>query len=101
MFKRRPNKSTGSKLIEAKIKIGDRRSRVRVYTTYLAAAFLFGGGTVLIIASLFFPVPLTVATFGKDIFYHLTPLASSIIAFWFAKRESQIIQEEKKQDKKS
>lgn len=77
-----------------------RRSRVRVVVTYVAAAFLFGGGAIFIAILLFpdkvgFQVPdenggISVDSLieAKHLFTALLPIASSIVAFWFAGRFS-------------
>jgi len=62
-----------------------RRSLVRVLVTYIAAAFLFGGGAILI--GYF-------ALFAKDmekaitLFTTILPVSASIISFWFGTRGS-------------
>ena len=63
----------------------DRPARVRV--TYAAAAYVFGGSTLLI-AGLWIdaldPAKLTIA---KDVFMMVLPVATGIITYWFASRK--------------
>ena len=80
-----------------------RKSRVRVVVTYAATFFLFGGGAVFIWLLLFpgeLGIELKAGTEGdpdfvaintlseaKNLFMAILPIASSIIAFWFAGRK--------------
>ena len=59
-----------------------RRSMVRVYVTYAAAIFLFGGGAILI-ATLFFTGKTDEA---KDLFLAIMPVSAAVISYWFATR---------------
>lgn len=60
----------------------DRKSKVRVYVTYVAAGYLFLGGGLFIIYLI-----------GKDklsealtLFNTLLPVAAGFVSFWFAGR---------------
>lgn len=59
-----------------------RRAKVRVVITYIAAAFLFGGGAVFI--------SFLIWTGQKEdalhLFSALLPVAAAVISFWFAGR---------------
>ena len=59
-----------------------RRSMVRVYVTYAAAAFVFGGGAILI-AVLFF---MGKGDEAKDLFLAIMPVGAAVISYWFATR---------------
>ena len=63
-----------------------RKSQVRVRVTYIAAAFLFGGGGIFIILLI---------CFGKveealDLFLTLLPVSAAVISFWFAGRGGSV-----------
>ena len=69
-----------------------RRSKVRVYVTYAAAAYIFVGGAVfvaiLLLKSIFAKdgdVPQQLA-FAKDLYMAIVPLATTVITYWFATR---------------
>ena len=63
----------------------NRRSAVRVIVTYVATGFLFVVGAAL--------VGYFIATGdkddGKDIFLAILPIASAVITYWFAARQSE------------
>ena len=61
----------------------DRKSRVRVYVTYGAAAFLFLGGTVFII----FLISKEKLDEAISLFNALLPVSAAIISYWFAGRK--------------
>ena len=68
------------------------RSRVRIWITYAAAAFLFIGGPLLIAAFFYCGDACgsdgsTGRTTAKDLFLTILPVASSIVAYWFAGRK--------------
>ena len=60
-----------------------RRSKVRVYVTYIAAGFIFVGGGAFIAVLLF----LKEIDSAKDIFMAILPLATSVVTYWFATRQ--------------
>jgi hypothetical protein len=64
------------------------KSRVRVWITYLAAAFVFGGGAVLVLALGAGWVNAEDANVGamKDVFMTVLPIATGVITYWFADR---------------
>lgn len=79
--------------IEDRIKL--RRSRVRMWVTYGAAWFLFGGGALFVGYLAWNPVTEVpdgqvnnLAT-AKEIFFVLVPVATSIVTYWFAARRSE------------
>ncbi len=59
-----------------------RRSMVRVYVTYAAAIFLFGGGALLV-TTLFITGRVDDA---KDLFLAIMPVSAAVISYWFATR---------------
>lgn len=69
---------------DAEEKRENRRSAVRVVVTYIATGFLFIVGAAL--------VGYFIATGkhddGKDIFLAILPIASAVITYWFAARQS-------------
>ena len=62
------------------------RSRVRVVVTYGAAGFLFAGGFGLIIVALTTEVQSPGFRAAKDLFTTISPIATGVIAYWFASR---------------
>ena len=72
-----------------------KRSLVRRVASYLAALYLFAGGLFLVTAAIFqinanvesIPQNFMVA---KDIYMAILPVASGVIAYWFASREGFI-----------
>ena len=78
---------------EARIKIRDRKSKVRVYITYGAGLFLFLGGFTLIISVFIFSGADFNFAFAKDIFYFISNPSVAAISYWFAKRESEVLKE--------
>ena len=61
-----------------------KRSAVRVWVTYGAAAFLFAGGALMIVALLY------KGSYdeAKDIFLTVLPVSSAIVSYWFAGRST-------------
>lgn len=59
-----------------------RRSQVRVWVTYGAAAFLFVGGPILI------GILLCRSSYdeAKELFLTILPVSAAVISFWFAGR---------------
>ena len=61
-----------------------RKSNVRIAVTYIAAGFLFGGGTIFI--------AFLVWTGRRDeaisLFNAILPVSAAVISFWFAGRKS-------------
>ena len=73
-------------LIEARQEVA--KSRVRVYVTHLAAAFVFGGGAVLVVvlgAGWVNAGDANVIAM-KDVFMTVLPIATGVITYWFADR---------------
>ena len=73
-------------LIEARQEAA--KSRVRVYVTHLAAAFVFGGGAVLVVvlgAGWVNAGDANVIAM-KDVFMTVLPIATGVITYWFADR---------------
>ena len=62
--------------------IDERRSRVRVQVTYLAAGFLFVGGAAFIGAM----VLIKEYDIAKELFTTILPISASIVAYWFGTR---------------
>ena len=54
-----------------------RKSRVRIALTWMAGIYVFGGPWVVI---------LKCGTDAKDLFMSVLPVATGIVAFWFAER---------------
>jgi len=65
-----------------KLSLDERKAHVRVYVTYWATAFIFGGGVALMLTLLF----LNLHDEVLQVFNSLLPVASGIIAFWFGAR---------------
>ena len=72
-----------------------RKSWVRIVVTVMAALFLFGGGLwslkLLLDPALYAKDGdmLPNARAAVDMFMHLVPIASGILAFWFASRGTE------------
>lgn len=62
-----------------------RRSMVRMYVTYIAAAFVFGGGAALILYGILDDKD----TFAQDVFNVVLPVGTAIITYWFAGRSAE------------
>lgn len=62
-----------------------RRSMVRMYVTYIAAAFVFGGGAALILYGILDDKH----TFAQDVFNVVLPVGTAIITYWFAGRSAE------------
>lgn len=66
------------------------KSRVRVYVTYAAGIFVFGGGLFLMAAAGFGWLSdedgNPAFTNAKDIFMMVLPIATGILTYWFAER---------------
>ena len=63
-----------------------RRSLVRVWVTRWAAAYIFGGSTLLIVALWFDSVDGDKLQIAKDVFLTVLPVATGIVSYWFAGR---------------
>ena len=76
------NKMTEEELQRLERERDLRKSKVRIMVTYMATAFLFGGGSVFI--------SFLIWTGQRDsafnLFMTLLPVGASIISFWFAGR---------------
>lgn len=62
----------------------DNRSAVRMKVTYVATGFLFVVGAALVGYFITTGKP----DDGKDIFLAILPIASAVITYWFASRQS-------------
>lgn len=62
----------------------DNRSAVRMKVTYIATGFLFVVGAALVGYFITTGKP----DDGKDIFLAILPIASAVITYWFASRQS-------------
>ena len=62
----------------------DNRSAVRMKVTYVATGFLFVVGAALVGYFITAGKP----DDGKDIFLAILPIASAVITYWFASRQS-------------
>lgn len=72
-----------------------RRSLVRIVVTYIAAAYVFGGSTLLIGALWIDQLNDAKLNIAKDIFMMVLPVATGVITYWFASRKpSETNQEE-------
>ncbi len=69
-----------------------RKSKVRVYVTYIATGYVFGVGTflgLLCVASIWIPaIDDNALTVAKDFFLVVLPVATGIITYWFASRSA-------------
>ena len=63
-----------------------RRSLVRVWVTRCAAAYMFGGSTLLIVALWIDAVDGDKLQIAKDVFLTVLPVATGIVSYWFAGR---------------
>ncbi len=77
--------STGTESTTHKEERENRRSAVRMVVTYVAAGFLFVVGAAMI--GYFVSVEETIDD-AKDIFLAILPIASAVITYWFASRQS-------------
>lgn len=64
-----------------------RRSLVRIVVTYIAAAYVFGGSTLLIGALWLDQLDDEKLNIAKDIFMMVLPVATGVITYWFASRK--------------
>ena len=65
-----------------------RKSWVRIWVTYAAAAYVFGVSAMLIIAFLWFEeIKKDDLAAAKDIFMMVLPVATGVITYWFASRK--------------
>lgn len=76
-------------MTEEEIKLAERelnlrRSKVRVVVTYIAAAFLFGGGSIFIS----FLIWTGQRDLAFQLFTTLLPVGAAVISFWFAGRSN-------------
>ena len=69
------------------------RSAVRRWVTYIAAAFVFGGGTVMIIGLIIFGGETGISA-AKDLFTAILPIGTGVITFWFAGRSHEKAREQ-------
>lgn len=72
-----------------------RRSGVRIFVTRLAAIFVFGGTSILIIGALW----CCGFASAKDIFLAVLPVATGVITYWFADRSRGREQDDKQKPK--
>ena len=79
-----PAKPTNGKKSDAEEQREHNRSAVRMIVTYVATGFIFVVGAAI--------VGYFIATDkhddGKDIFLAILPIASAVITYWFAARQS-------------
>ena len=66
--------------VSTKEKTDAARSAVRRWVTYIAAAFVFGGGTVMIIGLISFGGETGVSA-AKDLFTAILPIGTGVITF--------------------
>ena len=64
------------------------RSRVRIVVTYIAAAFVFLGGALMIALFAFKGGEDGVET-AKDMFMTILPVGTAIVTYWFAGRSAE------------
>ena len=76
-----------------KEKTDSARSAVRRCVTYVAAAFVFGGGTVMIIGLVAFGGGDGIDA-AKDMFTAILPIGTGVITFWFAGRSHEKAREQ-------
>ena len=71
-----------------KERMDSRRSAVRLWVTYIAAAFVFGVGTLMI---LWFTIRGgdNGATSAKDLFVTILPVGTAVVTYWFAGRSAE------------
>ena len=73
--------------LTAKERNEQRRSRVRVWITYAAAAYIFGGSAVLIAALWIDNLSAEKLTIARDVFMMVLPVATGVVTYWFASRK--------------
>ena len=66
-----------------------RRNKVRVLVTYAAAVYLFVFGPLVVVCLFNAPKESGNVAAAKDMFMALLPIASGIVAYWFAARGSR------------
>ena len=76
-----------------KEKTDSARSAVRRSVTYIAAAFIFGVGTFMIIGLVAFGGENGIAA-AKDLFTTILPIGTGVITFWFAGRSYEKAREQ-------
>ncbi len=72
-----------------------RKSKVRVYVTYMATSFLFGGGALFIL----FLIIWKKHDEAISMFQTILPVSSAIISYWFATRGAEKKSESEKNSK--
>lgn len=78
------------------------KSRVRVIVTYLAAAFVFGGGALMVLAlgAGWVQASDVNVVAMKEVFMTVLPIATGVITYWFADRAaSKARQEDSSRDR--
>ena len=65
-----------------------RRSCVRIVVTYMAAAFIFVGGIIVFLGSLFDFIVGDNLNATKDLYLTILPIATTVVTYWFASRKS-------------
>jgi len=68
--------------------IESRRSWVRVYVTYGAAAFIFLGGLIVLAIGWSEKITDPKLTTIKDFYHSILPIATTIVTYWFATRKT-------------
>lgn len=63
-----------------------KKSNVRIYVTYIATIFIFGGGIGLI---LFFTLFEEEPDQAMRVFNAVLPIAAGIVTYWFATRSNK------------
>ena len=67
-----------------------RRSLVRMWITYIAATFVFGGGAGIILYALW----MRDTQLAKDTFNVVLPVGTAVVTYWFAGRSAEKLRED-------
>ena len=62
-----------------------RRSKVRIWVTYIAATFVFGVGAGIIVYAMIVDIP----DLAKDTFNVVLPIGTAVVTYWFAGRSAE------------
>lgn len=74
--------------LSAKEQLDSKRSAVRLWVTYIAAAFVFGVGAAMI-GGLAIWGGDAGRTTAKDMFMAILPVGTAVVTYWFAGRSAE------------
>ena len=64
------------------------KSKVRIIATYVAVAWIFGGSGALMVGFAVTDLEETTIDHIRDVFFTVLPVATGIVAYWFASLRS-------------